>query len=146
MRRDWSHLNKRTGVLCVCYWSYRLIFLSYACDNLYIDYINIIYWQHTGEDDTKYTEFLLLCRAFRRTRYVGHQMTRTNRRLGSLNTQGGFGKLGRTILLYGGHPIPTTPVHRQVHHSVHLRAALYMRIGLARWRYCCGLRLIGMTH
>jgi hypothetical protein len=39
-----------------------LIFLSYTCANLYIDYIYIyiyiyIYWQHTGDDDTEFIEW-----------------------------------------------------------------------------------------
>jgi hypothetical protein len=49
--------------------------------------------------------------------------------LGKPEYAGEFGKLGRTLHLYGGHPIPTAPVHRQVHHSVHLGAALYTRVG-----------------
>jgi hypothetical protein len=57
MRKDGSHPNDHMRVLCVCYWSYGLIFLSYVSDNLYIDYIYIIYWQHKGEDDTEYAEW-----------------------------------------------------------------------------------------
>jgi hypothetical protein len=30
------------------------------------------------------------------------------------------------------------------HHSVHLRAASYTRVGLRRWRHCYRLRLRGM--
>jgi len=79
---------------------------------------------------------LLLRRAGRKTRYVGHRMMHTNRRLGSLNTPGGFGKLVQTFVLYGGRHIHTVPIHRHDHPSVRLRAAPYTRIGLPRWRYC----------
>jgi hypothetical protein len=64
--------------------------------------------------------------------------------LGSLNTWGGFNRLGRTLLLYGGHLFHTGPAHRSDHPNVHLEAAPYTRVGLPRLRYCYGLRLRGM--
>jgi hypothetical protein len=64
--------------------------------------------------------------------------------LGKLEYAGGLCKLGQTLLLYGGHLIHTAPIHRHNHPNVHLRAALYTRVGLPRWRYCYGLRPIRM--
>jgi hypothetical protein len=91
-----------------------------------------------------YRVTLLLVRACHETRCVGHWTTRANRRWGGLNTQGGFGKLGRMLLPYGGRLSHTGLSHREDHPNVHLGAAPYMRVGLRRWRHCYGLRPRGM--
>jgi hypothetical protein len=59
-------------------------------------------------------------RASQQTRCVGNRTTRTNRRLGGLSTRGGFGRLGRTLHLFGGHVSHTGLAHRRDH----LRARL----------------------
>jgi hypothetical protein len=56
-RKDGTHPNEHTRVLCVCYWSILLIFLSYACDKVYIDYMCILCWRRTGEDDTEFIQW-----------------------------------------------------------------------------------------
>jgi hypothetical protein len=87
---------------------------------------------------------LLLLRACQKTQYVGHRMTRMNRRWGGLNTPGGFSRLGRMLVPYGGHLSYTGLAHREDHPIVHLGAAPYTRAGLRQWRHCYGLRQRGM--
>jgi hypothetical protein len=60
------------------------------------------------------------CRASQQIRCVGHRTTRTNRRLGGLSMWGGFNRLGRTLLLFGGHVSNTGLAHK----GEHLRACL----------------------
>jgi hypothetical protein len=85
-------------------------------------------------------------RASQQTRCVGHRTTRTNRRLGGLSTQGEFGRLGRTLLMFERHVSHTGLAHR----GNHLRA--HLEIGPntpGRWKKCkrsYGLSERGMTR
>jgi hypothetical protein len=72
-------------------------------------------------------------RVSHKTWCVGHRTTRTNRRLGGLSTRGGFGKLGRTLLLFVGRVLRTGLVHRGLHQMARPRLWLNMP---ERWRIC----------
>jgi hypothetical protein len=72
-------------------------------------------------------------RASHKTPCVGHQTTRMNRRLGGLSTRGGFGRLGRTLLLFVRHVSRIGLVHRGLHQMARPRLWLNMP---GRWRIC----------
>jgi hypothetical protein len=92
-----------------------------------------------------YRVIMLLLRVCQKTRCVGHRMTRTNRRWGGLSTQGGFDRLGRTLLPCVGRVSHTRLAHKEDHPSVHLEAALYMKAWLRQWRHCYRLKPRWMT-
>jgi hypothetical protein len=73
------------------------------------------------------------CRASHKIQCVGHRTTRTNRRLGGLSTRGGFGRLGRMLLLFMGRVSRTGLVHRGLHQMACPRLWLKMP---GRWRIC----------
>jgi len=79
-------------------------------------------------------------RASQKTLCVGHQTTRTNRRLGCLSTRGGFGKLGRTLLLFVGRVSCTGLAHKGDHLRAHLGIGLNMLGRWRKWRRCYRLR------
>jgi len=76
---------------------------------------------------------------------VGHRTTCTNRLLWGQSTRGGFGKLGRTLLLFVGHVSRTWLTHKGDHLMAHLRIGPYMPRKWQKWRRCYGLRERGMT-
>jgi hypothetical protein len=84
-------------------------------------------------------------RASQKTRCVGHRTTRTNRCWGGLSTQGGFGRLAITLLLFVGRVSRTGLAHNGDHLRAHLETGPYMIGGWQQWRRCYGLRERGMT-
>jgi len=92
-----------------------------------------------------YPVILLPCRASQKTRCVGHRTTRTNRRLGGLSTWGGFGRLGRTLLLFVGRVSRTWLSHKGDYLRENLGIGPYMPGRWRKWRRCYWLRERGMT-
>jgi hypothetical protein len=68
-RKDGTYLNERTRVLCVCYWSILLIFISYVCDKVHIEFLCILCWRRTREYDTEFIQWS--CRNSERVRWHG---------------------------------------------------------------------------
>jgi hypothetical protein len=80
-----------------------------------------------------YPMILLSRRASLTTWYVGHRTTRMNRRLGGLSTWGGFGRLGRTSLLFVGRVSRIGLAHKGDHIRAHFEIVPNMP---GRWRKC----------
>jgi hypothetical protein len=91
-----------------------------------------------------YLVILPLPRACQKTQCVGHRTTRMNRRWGGLSTQGGFERLGRTLLLYVGRVSHTELVYKGDHLRAHHGTGLNMIGGWWQWRRCYKLRPRGM--
>lgn len=91
-----------------------------------------------------YPVILPLPRACQKKRCVGHQTTCMNRRWGGLSTQWGFGRLGRTLLLYVRRVSHTGLAHEGDHLRAHLGTGLNMIRGWQQWRHCYMLRPRGM--
>jgi hypothetical protein len=122
-----------------------LIFLSYACDKVYIDFF--LYFMLSAYRrgwHIIYPMILPLPRVCQKTRCVGHRTTHTNRRWGGLSMQGGFGRLGRTSLLYVSRVSHIGLAHKGDHLRTHPGIGLNMIGGWRQWRRCCRLRTKGM--
>lgn len=92
-----------------------------------------------------YPVILLPRRASQETWCVGHRTMRTSRRLGGMSTQGGFGRLGRTLLLFVERVSRTKLAHKGDHLRAHLGIRSNMLGRWQKWRRCYRLRERGMT-
>jgi len=100
----------------------------------YVDFVHKRGWHKV------YPVILPPRRASQKTWCVGHRMTHSNKRLGGLSTRGGFGRLGRTLLLFMGRVSHIGLAHKGDHLRPHLGIGPYMPGGWRKWRRCYGLR------
>jgi hypothetical protein len=92
-----------------------------------------------------YPVILLPCRASQVTRCVGHRTTRMNRQLGGLSMLGGFGRLGRTLLLFVGRVSRIGLSHKGDHLRAHLGIGPNMPGRWGKCRQCYVLSERGIT-
>jgi hypothetical protein len=83
-------------------------------------------------------------RASQNTRCIRHQTTRMSRWLGRLSTLGGFGRLGRTLLLFVWRVSRTGLAHKGHHLRAHLGIRLKMTDGCRKCRRWYKLNERGM--